>query len=111
MDTSELLMLFLRRAKEDPRIGPVHLGLYLAIVYLWSEQGGGAFIQISARTLMPVAKIGGVKLYHRSVRQLHDYGYLRYEPSYDPELPSRIYLYSGRETLSPALKADRGLPP
>lgn len=92
MNINRLLKLFLERASDDPRIGPVHLGLYLAIVYLWSLQGGGAFIHISARKLMPLARIGGVRLYHRSIRQLHEYGYLQYEPPFDPERPSRIYL-------------------
>ena len=87
-----LLSSFIEQAKDDPRIGPMHLGLYLAILSLGSSQSAGSSIEISARKLMPLAKIGGSRSYHRSIRQLHEYGYLHYEPSYDPELPSRIYL-------------------
>lgn len=97
MDTNRLLMLFLDRAKEDARIGPMHLGLFAAILYLRSSQGAGAFIEMRARELMPVAKIGGSRSYHRWIRQLHEYGYLRYEPSFDPEKPSRVYLESEKE--------------
>jgi hypothetical protein len=76
----------------DARVGPMHISLYVAILHLWAAQGRGKMVEISARKLMPVAKIGGVGPYHRTIRQLHAYGYVKYEPSYNPEVPSRVYL-------------------
>jgi len=87
-----LMRAFIQQAKDDPRIGPMHLGLYLAILSLWSTQNTGSSVEISARKLMPLAKIGGSRSYHRSIRQLHEYGYLHYQPSCDPEIPSKVYL-------------------
>ena len=95
VEVTVLMRRFIQQAKDDPRIGPMHLGLYLAVLSLWSTQTAGSSVEISARILMPLAKIGGSRSYHRSIRQLHEYGYLKYEPSCDPEVPSRVYLDTG----------------
>ena len=92
MNAAQEIALFMEQVGEDPRIGPMHISLYTAILYLWSVQGFDGPVIVSARTLMPVAKIAGPGPYHRSIRQLHEYGYIRYEPSCDPAKPSRVYL-------------------
>jgi len=85
----------MERIRVDPRIGPLHLSLYLAILYRWSLQDFHDPVQVSARTLMPLAKIAGLNPYHRCIRQLHEYGYIRYEPSYNPAAASLVYLPGG----------------
>jgi hypothetical protein len=92
MTAVDALTMFLDRASRDPRIGPSHLSLYLGILYLWHAQGTPCHVEVSARKLMPLARIAGANTYHRTIRQLHRYGYLEYEPSNDPDHPSRIYL-------------------
>jgi hypothetical protein len=92
MDPGDHISSFMNRAKEDPRIGPMHISLYMAILYRWSANGSSASVKISARGLMPLAKIAGLTAYHRSIRQLNEYGYIRYEPSFDPAKPSKVYL-------------------
>jgi hypothetical protein len=80
------------RAHDDPRLGPVHQSLYLAILYIREQQQAAGPVLVSARRLMPLAKIRALGPYHRAIRQLHSYGYLRYEPSYDGRFPSRVWL-------------------
>ena len=92
MNSVEAIGQFMARALDDARIGPLHISVFVAIVYLQSVQGGGRCVEISARKLMPVAKIGGLAPYHRVIRQLHAYGYIKYEPSYNPEIPSRVFI-------------------
>ena len=92
MTTEQELVAFLERAREDARIGPIHISTFTAILYLQVEQGAAYAVQISARKLMPLAKICGNCPYHRHIRQLHDYGYLTYEPSCDPSVPSRVWI-------------------
>jgi hypothetical protein len=41
---------------------------------------------------MKLAKISGVATYHKSIRELDEYGYIRYEPSYNRYKRSVIYL-------------------
>jgi hypothetical protein len=92
-------MRFMELLQEDPRIGPMHISLAVAIIRLWSVQGFSNPVDVSARKLMPRAKIGGSGPYHKTIRQLDEYGYIRYEPSYNPEVPSRVYLEVGEEKL------------
>jgi hypothetical protein len=92
-------MRFMELLQEDPRIGPKHISLMVAIMRLWLVQGFSDTVDVSARKLMPRAKIGGMGPYHRTIRQLHGYGYIRYEPSCNPEVPSRVYLEFGRINL------------
>ncbi len=41
---------------------------------------------------MEVAKISGLATYHKCIKDLHDYGYIQYEPSYNPAVSSQVYL-------------------
>lgn len=92
---AEEIVTFLERAREDPRIGPLHISVYMAILYSRERQGAAGPVFVSARRLMPLAKIRGYGPYHRAIRQLHAYGYLHYEPSFDGRYPSRVWLRSG----------------
>lgn len=83
---------FMELARIDPRIGPLHISLYMAIVYYWVQQGQPGRVLVSARELMPVAKIAGGTPFHRYLRQLHAYGYIVYEPSFNPVVKSGVVL-------------------
>ena len=84
--------LFMERIQSDPRIGPLHISLYMAIVFVWARQGRPSRVQVSARDLKPVAKIAGGAPFYRCMKQLHRYGYIVYEPSFNPAEKSRILL-------------------
>lgn len=74
---------FFESIKEDSRIGPIHISLYMAILQHRNENGYGARVFAFSKDLMKRAKISGVATYHRTIRQLHEYGYIQYEPSYN----------------------------
>ena len=84
------LSVFMERIQSDPRIGPLHISLYMAIVFVWARQGRPNRVQVSARDLKPVAKIAGGAPFYRCIKQLHRYGYIIYEPSFNPLEKSRI---------------------
>jgi hypothetical protein len=90
-----LIASFMEEVREDSRISPVHISLYMAILQRWAAQGGDGPVSFKARLLMPAAKIGGRTLFCRTIRQLHEYGYLRYEPSFKPDEPSRVWVGKG----------------
>lgn len=83
---------WLESLQQDPRIGPMHTSLFVSILCQWRAQGLANHVKISARSLMPGANIRGKGPYHRTIRQLHEYGYIKYEPSYNPEWPSKVYV-------------------
>lgn len=92
MDNVSALAVFMERIQSDPRIGPLHISLYMAIVFVWARQGRPSRVQVSARDLKPVAKIAGGAPFYRCMKQLHRYGYIIYEPSFNPLEKSRILL-------------------
>ena len=83
---------FMDQAKGDPRIGPLHISLYVAIYSCWIRQGGGQVVEVSAKELKDLAKISGGTPFYRRLKQLHKYGYLVYEPSFNPVVRSRVML-------------------
>ncbi len=41
---------------------------------------------------MEVSKISGLATYHKCIKDLNDFGYIKYNPSYDPAISSQAYL-------------------
>lgn len=89
--TPELISFF-AAAREDARIGPVHISLFMAIMQHWNDNDCKNPICAFSRDLMKLAKISGVATYHKSIRELDTYGYIRYKPSYNHNKGSMVYL-------------------
>jgi len=79
------------KAEQDPRIGPVHISIYSALIILLVIQKQNP-IRLFAREVMIRAKILGVATYHKTIRQLDQFGYIQYLPSCYHVTPSRVYL-------------------
>ena len=85
----------------DTRLTPYHISLYMALFRRWNLNFFRNPISVSRDELMRLSKIGSVNTYTKCLKQLDQYGYVRYEPSYNPHRGSLIYLYSfdkGSET-------------
>jgi len=106
---SEVLQRFFETIKTDPRIGPVHISLYAALYLRSSWKQYENPIYIFSSELKPFCKISSSATYHRSIKQLNEYGYIRYVPSFNrclgslvyfleiPKIPDRIkYLKNGK---------------
>lgn len=89
---SEELNHFLKEAREDGRIGPSHITLFLAILQYAEEKGGNKSIVVFSWELMPLAKISGIATFNKNIRELHSYGYITYVPSYNHFLGSQILI-------------------
>lgn len=89
-----LLDDFMGRAYADCRISKGHLALYLAIFQLWKQTGFKSPLYIYSREVMPVAKISSTATYHRLIRELNDYRYIIYSPSFYKHKPSTVMLTS-----------------
>lgn len=82
---------FLCAVVEDPRLGPLHISLYAAILHFYNEQQERTPVSVFGKQLMQYAKISSNNTYHRIIRELHNYGYIYYIPSFNPFLGSLIY--------------------
>lgn len=81
-----------RRLTADERITVWHLSLYMGIVYCWHEQAYAEQFSVSRMRLMQLAHIRSIVTYHKCMKELVDYGYIHYLPSYHPLQGSSISL-------------------
>jgi hypothetical protein len=86
------LSAFYGKANSDMRIGVSHISLYMALFQLWSHTDGESPLPITRQELMPIAKISGLGTYHKCIRDLEEYGYIRYKPSPRPYSKSLVWL-------------------
>ncbi|MFB9843956.1 hypothetical protein [Mucilaginibacter ginsenosidivorans] len=91
MDSGRALSVFFHAIRRDPRIGLNHIGLFAILAAHWQDLGCPEFIHAFAHELMPLAKVSSTT-YHRCIRDLHDFGYIVYEPTYKRNERSRISL-------------------
>lgn len=83
---------FMEMIQEDVRINPAHISLYAALVHCCRKKQYQHPLTVFSYEIMPLCKISGTATYHRSIRELHQYGYIRYVPSYNHFLGSLVYL-------------------
>ena len=92
MDLANELVWFLEATREDNRISPVHISLFMAIVQQWSKNDFHNPVFVSANELMYLSKISGRATYYKSLKELNEYGYIHYKPSHNSLKGSFIYL-------------------
>lgn len=92
MDAHTEVFDFMMVIGEDPRIGPSHISLYMAILLVYQQQNYRMPFAIISKDLMKKAKIAARGTYHKCLRDLRELGYIKYEPSYNPMSGSLIYL-------------------
>lgn len=76
----------------DPRVRPVHISLSLALCQVWIDQEFKDCYHISRKRLMQFSHIRSIATYHRTLRELQLFGYLKYTPSYHPQQGSEVML-------------------
>jgi hypothetical protein len=92
MDSLSQLKNFLNAASKDPRIGATHVSIYMSLFHCWLENDCQDPILVNRRGIMANAKISGVATYHKCIRELLEYGYIRYIPSNHPLCQSEVYI-------------------
>ena len=92
MEQLKELTNFYSAIKNDNRIGTTHISLYMALFQFYNLNTFVNPIQITRAAVMEVAKISGLATYHKCMRDLVEFGYIQYEPSYNPAINSRVRL-------------------
>jgi len=92
MEVFEPLMDFYKAICEDGRISPAHISLYMALLQRWNLSGGPNPLIVSREEVMKAAKIRARHTYNKSMRELHCYGYIKYQPSSHPFAGSTVYI-------------------
>ena len=95
MDQAQpILSCFFQAIENDPRIGVSHISLYCALLQYGVAQGTFTPMTVVGAEVMKIAKISGLGTYHRCIKDLNSYGYIRYVPSYNHRKKSKVYLLS-----------------
>jgi hypothetical protein len=83
---------FFSASRHDGRIALCHIGLFAVLLEMWLENGCENPIVGYSHEILIKARISSRATYHRCIRDLHDFGYINYEPSYKRNKRSKIYL-------------------
>ena len=78
----------------DARINVWHFSIYLALLYKLRANGFGSAVQITRKEVMLLAHVGSIATYHKCIRQLQEYGYIHYDPSFDRYKKTTIHFLS-----------------
>ncbi len=85
---------FFNAIENDPRINTSHISLYMGLLQLWALHNCTNPVSIFSHEVMHLCKISGPATYHKCIKNLSDYGYINYKPSYYRKKRSLVYLIS-----------------
>jgi len=91
MEALKPLSDFFTAIENDCRISITHIGIYAALLQYWSDHHFENPIHVFSYEIMRIAKISASTTYHKNIRDLSSYGYIRYEPSYKRNKGSKVY--------------------
>ncbi|WP_426587536.1 hypothetical protein [Mucilaginibacter sp. R-33] len=81
----------LKRMEKDNRLLPTHLSLFTGLFVCWQRNGFRSPFSVTRKKLMAFSKVASIATYHKCIKELDEYGYIRYQPSYHPRLGSLVY--------------------
>lgn len=85
---------FYDRIQKDDRLNPTHISLYLALFQFWNLNHFQNPISISRNEMMRLSKISALGTYHKCIKQLQEFGYIEYIPSFNPYKGSLVNLHN-----------------
>jgi hypothetical protein len=83
---------FLLKVACDFELNPTHISLYLALFKAWNQNQFKNPISITRDELMPISKIASKSTYLKTLKELEEKGYIKYQPSFNPFKGSLVYL-------------------
>ncbi|EJL62816.1 hypothetical protein [Flavobacterium sp. CF136] len=91
MESLNALSDFFTAIKKDFRISTTHIAIYAALLQCRADKGFINPIEVYRHEVALVAKVLSAYTYHKCIRELSSYGYLKYEPSFKKTQGSKIY--------------------
>jgi hypothetical protein len=91
MDQLKPLSDFFQAIQHDGRISITHIGIYAALLQYRIDNGFNNPIHAFSYQIMRIAKLSSTITYLKCIRDLSEYGYIKYEPSFNRKKGSRIH--------------------
>jgi len=79
----------------------------MAVFQFWNAERFRNPVPISRQELMRISKISAKATYHKCIKDLHNFGYIQYLPSYNPFKGSLVYLFDLQSSAKPVFAPDR----
>lgn len=83
MIRSRKLGFYLERMVKEKKFLPTHFSLFLAIYTLWEFNKFNEKFKISRKELMRLSRIASTATYHKCIKDLELFGFIKYEPSFN----------------------------
>ena len=95
-ELAELCLLadFFKAIEKDPRIRSTHIGVYASLLHYWNANGRVNPIRVFSHEMIGLIKLSCRDTYFKYIGELSEYGYIRYERSFNHNRPSEIYLHA-----------------
>ena len=78
------LNIFFQNLSQDKRLNATHVSMYVVLFYQWNSTRFSDEFYINRNEIMSLSKIGSKGTYHKCLKDLHQWKYLEYLPSYNP---------------------------
>lgn len=78
----------------DSRLKSTHVSMYIALFQIWNQNRFENPISINRSDTMNISKIGSRVTYHKCLRDLSEWKYIKYYPSHNPMIGSLIHMYN-----------------
>lgn len=91
MEKLKPLSDFFTAIENDYRISPMHIAIYAALLQFRSVKGFINPIFVFSSEIIVIAKVSSANTYHKCVQELHQYGYIKYRPSFKKNCGSEVY--------------------
>ena len=100
MQTNYIIQLnsSFRHFADDEKITPFHISLYMALFQKWNSIKFRNPISIARDEIMYLSKIGSANTYIKCLKELNQWGYIKYVPSHNYHVGSKIYMYTFNKT-------------
>lgn len=79
------------RMGKDQRLMATHISLFTALFVQWQRNDFVSPFPVTRKELMGYSRIASIATYHKCIRELDGYGYILYQPSYDPVRGSLVF--------------------
>ncbi len=81
---------YFERVAAEGRFYPTHISLIMALFYYSNIDEPEMPFQASRPKLMRFSRIKSIATYHKNIKDLVDFGYIIYNPSWHPHMGSQV---------------------
>ena len=92
METTQYLSNFLSTVNNDPRIAPIHISIYAAILHLHAKNDNCNPVLAYSYEVMKIAKISTKYTCLKGINHLNTLGYIKFRPTKNKNERSKIYI-------------------